>query len=346
MTLKRNIRRVLFVLGGLVALLLVASLVILFLGRTASPPLPNPNGYTDLLQAGQTVSGNLDNLADRDRDGLRALMATNAEALRLLRVGLSRECSVPTDAVIANLAGAVNDLPSLKSLARLLNAEGRLAEMENRPADAAQSYLDGIRLGSKMCHGGMMINRLVGIACEGFGSTSLAKLLPKLTCDQMRPLIEQLEQIDAQAVTWKEVLRNENRFARAQMRNFPNPIAFVSAWWLARDMRKACEQKHHLAAARIRLLTVELALRCSRCDEGNASADLQHLLPKYLHRMPTDPFTGRQLVYKQTGTNWLLYSVGPDRVDNGGKPLDKAISGYNSGDGQKRKGDVLFDSPW
>ena len=66
-------------------------------------------------------------------------------------------------------------------------------------------------------------------------------------------------------------------------------------------------------------------------------ADLQRLLPKYLHRMPTDPFTGRQLVYKQTGTNWLLYSLGPDRVDNGGKPLDKAISGYTR---RRRKGRV------
>jgi len=344
MTLKRNIRRVLL-LGGL-TLLLVVGLLILFFGRTTSPPLPNPNGYTDLLQAGKAVSGNLDGLAQRDRDGLRELVATNAKPLRLLRVGLSRECSVPTDAVIANFAAVATDLPALKSLARLLDAEGRLAEMENRPTDAAQSYVDSIRLGSKMCRGGMMINRLVGIACEGMGRTSFLKLLPRLTCEQIRPLIEQLEQIDAQSVTWKEVLRNENRYARAQMRNFPNPIAFVSAWWLGRDMRKSCEQKHNLAMARIRLLTVELALRSSRCDEGKVSADLQRLLPKYLHRIPTDPFTGRQLVYKQTGTNWLLYSVGPDRVDNGGKPLDKAISGYNTLDGQKRKGDVFFDSPW
>ena len=343
MTLKRNIRRVLL-LGGL-TLLLVASLVILFFGRAASPPLPNPNGYTDLLQAGQAVSGNLDGVAEGDRDGLRALMATNAEALRLLRVGLSRECSVPTAAAITNFATAINDLPPLKSLARLLIAEGRLAETENRPADAAQSYLDSIRLGSKMSRGGLMINRLVGIACESFGRTSLVKLLPKLTCDQIRPLIEQLEEIDAQAVTWKEVLRNENRFTRAQMGNYPNPVTLVSAWWIGRNARKAAEQKHLLNVARIRLLTVELALRCSRCDEGNAFPTLQRLLPKYLHRMPTDPFNGRQLVYKQTGTNWLLYSVGPDGVDNGGKPLDRAISGYNTGNGQKRKGDVFFDSP-
>ena len=100
MTLKRNIRRVLL-LGGL-TLLLVVGLVILFFGRTASSPLPNPNGYTDLLQAGKPSAAIWTALLSADRDGLRALVATNAEALRLLRVGLSRECSAPTDAIIAN----------------------------------------------------------------------------------------------------------------------------------------------------------------------------------------------------------------------------------------------------
>ena len=64
----------------------------------------------------------------------------------------------------------------------------------------------------------------VGIACEGVGSISLVKLVPKLTGDEIRPLLEQLEQIDGQAVTWKEILRNENRFARAQTGKYPNPI--------------------------------------------------------------------------------------------------------------------------
>ena len=345
MTLKRNIRRVLFLLGGLVTLLLTAWLVVLFFGQKPPPslPLPNPNGYTDILQAGHAVSGTLDDLAETNLEYLRAFVSTNTEALRLLRVGLSRECSVPTDAAIANSGTPIGDLIALRSLALLLGAEGRLAEMENRPADAAKSYLDGIRLGINISRGGLMVDHMIGVASQGMSSTSLAKLIPKLTCHQMRPLIEQLEQIDAQNVTWKEVLRIEDRFVRTLTRN---PIALVSAWWVGRNTRKAAEQTHNFAVARIRLLTVELALRCCRCDEGKAFPTLQYLLPKYVHRMPTDPFNGRQLVYKQTGTNWLLYSIGPDRVDNGGKPLEKVISFYNPGEVQKRKGDVFFDSPW
>src|SRR5262249_49798187 len=154
-------------------LLVAALLVTVFFGRTSAPPLPNPNGYDDLIKAGQAVRGNLDGIADRDPNSLRTLMATNAEAFRLLRVGLSRDCAVPADAAINNFGTVSHDLMVLKSLALRLNAEGRLAEIENRPADAAQSYLQAIRLGAKMSHGGLLIHRLVGIACEGVGSISL-----------------------------------------------------------------------------------------------------------------------------------------------------------------------------
>jgi hypothetical protein len=46
-------------------------------------------------------------------------------------------------------------------------------------------------------------------------------------------------------------------------------------------------------------------------------------VPDYLGRLPLDPFSGSPLVYKQTGTNWLLYSVGVDGVDGGGKPVTR-----------------------
>lgn len=74
--LKRNIRRILFVFGGLVRLLLVAALVvILFFGQTSPLQLPNPNGYDDLTKAGQAVRGNLA-LAERNLDDVRALVAS------------------------------------------------------------------------------------------------------------------------------------------------------------------------------------------------------------------------------------------------------------------------------
>ena len=51
---------------------------------------------------------------------------------------------------MTNNSGALGDLASLKSLARVLAEEGRLAEMENRYSDAARSYLDASRFGNEM----------------------------------------------------------------------------------------------------------------------------------------------------------------------------------------------------
>src|SRR6266851_3487782 len=129
--MRRNVRRLLFVLGVVTALLVGGVVVVLSFGRTPpASPLPNPNGYDDLLKAGRVVTMKGDAPAHLDREGLRALIATNAEALRLLREGLTHRCVIPTDAQIANFAAISRDLIGLKSLARVLSAEGRLAEME------------------------------------------------------------------------------------------------------------------------------------------------------------------------------------------------------------------------
>jgi len=151
-------RKVRTLLLALTVIFVLAMLTVLFLfvGRTAPPsPLPNPNGYDDFLKAAALLTGDVGNASTLDHDGLRALVSTNSESLRLLRLGLTRGCSVPTDSAMTNISGLLGDLANLKSLARLLEEEGRLAEMETRYADAAHSYLDTIHFGNeprRLCH--------------------------------------------------------------------------------------------------------------------------------------------------------------------------------------------------
>jgi hypothetical protein len=271
-----------------------------------------------------------------------------------LRLGLTRRCAVPTDAAIHNFASLWRDFRNLKSLAFLLSAEGRLRELDNQPADAAQSYIDAIYFGCEISHGGFMINRVVSIACEGVGEIPLVKLVPKLGSDQIRPLVPELEQISRNEVSWEEVLQNESRFARAQMGKHPNPIKLVLDLWQARPMRRVTRDRHDIAVARLRLLTVELALQCYRSEQGQPPGRLDLLVPRYLHQVPSDPFSGRPLVYRPQGTNWLLYSIGPDRVDDGGKPMEPSnpgdfligLGGSEAGSPPVNKGDLFYDSPW
>jgi hypothetical protein len=340
------------VLGLVVVVALSFVLLLLWAWRTpAAPPLPSPNGYDDLLRAGSLVKGNLDDVEDLKETELRTLLETNVEPLLLARLGLSRECVVPTGTAIVNFGSGMNDMISLKGLAKLLVADGRLKELENHPGDAAQSYAEAIKLGSAMSHGGLMINRSVGIACEGLGGIFVVRLVPKLTCEQIRPLISSLGEIDKNTVSWTEILHNENRFVRSQMGSYPNPIKLASDLWQARTMRRVSKEKHYFAAAKLRLLTVELALRCHRIDQRTPPERLDQLVPKYLQHVPKDPFSGASLFYRPMGTNWLAYSIGPDRTDDGGKPIGRSGFDYLVGFGTSskksiRQGDVLYDSPW
>lgn len=273
--MSKNLRK------ALVALLLVLVILFVVLGIVMAPlppsdPLPNPNGYDDFVRAGKMIAGRLDDASQLDQEDLRALIQTNAEPLRLARLGLTRAAAVPIDAMIANFFNIMSDLMALKQLAILLSTEGRLKELDNQPGDAARCYAETVHLGSAMSHGGFLINRLVGIACEGIGASRLIKLVPNLSCEQSHLLVLRLEEIDTNTVTWEEVLRNEKRFARAAMRQTSNPLELVSglaqlAWSRVqgRSMDQKTKVKHDFAAARLRLLAVELALRCYRGEHGS-----------------------------------------------------------------------------
>ncbi|MDQ3814283.1 MAG: hypothetical protein M3347_10075, partial [Armatimonadota bacterium] len=77
------------------------------------------------------------------------------------------------------------------------------------------------------------------------------------------------------------------------------------------------------------LLTVALALRAFQLEHGTYPAQLSELVPAYLKRVPADPFgNGGPLNYRRTGKNYVLWSIGPDGVNNGGRPIDnKSPSG-------------------
>ena len=48
---------------------------------------------------------------------------------------------------------------------------------------------------------------------------------------------------------------------------------------------------------------------------------LAQLVPKYLAAFPDDPYDGKPLSYKKpTSKGYLVYSIGRNRVDDGGVP--------------------------
>jgi hypothetical protein len=308
-----KIRKLLLSLGAIFVLVLTAT-VALMVSTAPQPvsflPLPNPNGYDDLLSGAKLATGDAwQVMTNADPAALRDFLAKNTEPLRLIHLGLTRQCSTPTEVWVTNFDVVFNDLPSLKRAALLLETEGKNAELENRLSDAAQAYLNTIHFGDDISRGGFLVNRLVGIACESIGCDALVKLAPKLNCDQMRPIIVDLEQIDRTGVTWGETLQGENTFAQYQLRRL-NPFQRIVMLSMNQAGKKKAEVKNQVITARLRLLTTELALRCYQSEQGKAAESLEQLVPKYLKAVPQDPFKPGPLFYHLEGTEWQLHSVG------------------------------------
>jgi len=74
-------------------------------------------------------------------------------------------------------------------------------------------------------------------------------------------------------------------------------------------------------------LLLQLSLHSYKLEHGKYPAKLDELVPKYVNNAPMDPFaTGAEYKYNRTSNSYILYSIGPDLKDDGGKAI---IHSYN-----------------
>jgi hypothetical protein len=89
--------------------------------------------------------------------------------------------------------------------------------------------------------------------------------------------------------------------------------------------------------AGVRVTRIGLRLQAHRAAAGSYPARLEELaLPDVPAAKQADPFTGKALCYRPEGAGFVLYSVGPDGSDDGGKP--RAAN-------EKQGFDVVWRSP-
>lgn len=80
-----------------------------------------------------------------------------------------------------------------------------------------------------------------------------------------------------------------------------------------------------------RLATLALFLAAYKGQNGGFPEMLQMLCPDFTRQIPPDPFNEASLHYRVTQTGYVLYSVGPNVQDDGGKgkPDDGAYKNYD-----------------
>jgi hypothetical protein len=260
------------------------------------PPLPNPNGYDDLVKAGEMVSNEFGNYDELSVTNLRVLLDKDAKALQIARTGLRGKCRVILSYDAASPVH-LEELTAIKCLAHTFAAEGRLAEMESRPDNAAKSYLDMIYLANQSTYGGTLIDEMVGRAIEALGTEKLQELLGKLDSESCRKVAISLETSDSQRQTWDQVMQQERDWSRRTFRGIRYEIARLMMHKSLDKAIQSAEQKFKEQQIKTRQLIIEFAARAYELDKGHPPTNVSDLVPDYLKAIPQDPFTGTNMVY-------------------------------------------------
>ncbi len=122
---------------------------------------------------------------------------------------------------------------------------------------------------------------------------------------------------------WKsQVLRFRANPLKADSR----PLADVFITLLLPELSSANNAQDR-TAMRLDVTRLGFALAIYHAEHGAYPAKLAELVPKYVAAIPQDVFIAEDLHYKREGDGYLLYSVGFNCVDEGGKGDDDCKNG-------------------
>jgi hypothetical protein len=79
-----------------------------------------------------------------------------------------------------------------------------------------------------------------------------------------------------------------------------------------------------------RLATTALAVERFRQKQGQLPKNLKELVPRFLREVPTDPFDGKPLRYRRLASGYVVYSVGADGHDDGGRERPERKKFYDN----------------
>ena len=69
-----------------------------------------------------------------------------------------------------------------------------------------------------------------------------------------------------------------------------------------------------------------------RMKHGAYPEKLDALVPDFIDKLPVDPFSGKDYIYRRDGKGFIVYSIGANGADDGGMRSDV-----------RDEGDVVFE---
>jgi hypothetical protein len=282
---------------------LIAANLVLLAGVLLSGPdkagrvTPNPNGYDDFVKAARALRDTSALDSATNQDILRRFVSTNAAALALVREGLGRECQVSLNLTNDVMVDYIQGLGALKTLGRALEAESRLAEAEHRTNDALDAGLDLLQYSQEAVRGGMLIDRMVGLAIRNMALNRLQHLSGSLDAQQCRRAVSRIAAIEDRPEALADVEAQEKRFSR-RMGGVGTRLASMIMTRSFDPVNRECEKfepKFQAGQRQTRRLMIALATRAYELERGKGPGSASDLVPEYLKALPKDPASGAAL---------------------------------------------------
>lgn len=123
---------------------------------------------------------------------------------------------------------------------------------------------------------------------------------------------------------------------KRELQHLAQALRGEQRWWLMLGPRRmgqnfflqiipgfdAASDAENRARMREALDQLGFALVAYRADHAAYPENLNALVPKYIHEVPNDLYNEQALNYKRQGEGFLLYSVGENGADDGGRTFD------------------------
>jgi hypothetical protein len=320
--------------------------------RVSAPslgPLPQPNGYDDLVRASSELQGappprpaQFSHLDDEDdqppptgpisppglslhqvnRMDVLTYLDANTSPLYRARLALSGESRVPVKFVRGYAQESKGLRNTLTKLAELFQWEAWLAESEDRQRDASRADLDLVRMGIAVSYGGLESDAWFGYDLINGGLAGLRRRLHRMEIEPCLEAIKALDQIDEKREPYSHVIARQKQYDRAEGWRVAVAIVQLTSLTARRTDREMSTMADEVVA-NLRLARIELALRVYRIRFGSDPETLNALVPGVCATLPFDPFGHQPFHYKRTPKGHSLYSVGPDNHDDEGAKLDR-----------------------
>lgn len=289
-------------------------LCVLFLPHVPDAFLPQPNGYDQLVRAGESVDVSIDfdpaaptcPAVDANREALTAFVEQASSQLNMMQDAFQLPSAVPV-----GYGERMLDSPKpFISLVLLLNSKARLAELEHDTKLLLQSRLQRLWLCQQLTRGAT--EHEFFLASDILGYPSMLASIDNFDANACRRFAQEVRAVETNREPLKDILRRDY-LLHAHMGWFVrvNQIMEQLTGKTRHDL--IVRRGYQMFEFRLRRLMLVAALRAYTLDKGNLPIELDQLVPEYLHAVPRDPFVpGEQPIdCKLTSNGFRIVASSP-----------------------------------